>query len=81
MSKLFLSILEQQNNYKISFIKILNKPGVKPVELAKKEEIDSKKYMEFMESTLEQITSSMDLDFDTMLGKPKQTGLDEFFWS
>jgi len=66
---------------KISFIKILNKPGVKPVELAKKEEIDSKKYMEFMESTLEQITSSMDLDFDTMLGKPKQTGLDEFFWS
>ena len=44
-------------------------------------EIDSKKYMEFMESTLEQITSSMDLDFDTMLGKPKQTGLDEFFWN
>ena len=65
----------------ISFIKILNKPGVKPVEMAKKEEIDSKKYMEFMESTLEQITSSMDLDFDTILGKPKQTGLDEFFWN
>ncbi len=65
----------------ISYIKILNKPGVKPAELAKKEEIDSKKYMEFLESTLEQITSSMDLDFDTILGKPKQTGLDEFFWS
>lgn len=66
---------------KISFIKTLNKPGVKPVELAKKEEIDTKKYMEFMESTLEQITSSMDLDFDTILGKPKQAGLDEFFWN
>jgi len=65
----------------ISYIKIQNKPGVKPAELAKKEEIDSKKYMEFLESTLEQITSSMDLDFDTILGKPKQTGLDEFFWS
>jgi len=65
----------------ISYIKTLNKPGVKPAELAKKEEIDSKKYMEFLESTLEQITSSMDLDFDTILGKPKQTGLDEFFWS
>ena len=65
----------------ISYIKILNKPGVKPAEMAKKEEIDSKKYMEFMESTLEQITSSMDLDFDTILGKPKQTGLDEFFWN
>jgi DNA polymerase I len=65
----------------ISYIKIQNKPGVKPAELAKKEEIDSKKYMEFLESTLEQITSSMDMDFDTILGKPKQTGLDEFFWS
>jgi len=65
----------------ISYIKIQNKPGVKPVEMAKKEEIDSKKYMEFLESTLEQITSSMNLDFDTILGKPKQTGLDEFFWS
>ncbi|MCV0392374.1 MAG: DNA-directed DNA polymerase I [Nitrosopumilus sp.] len=75
------AIREVKKGDKISFIKILNKPGVKPVELAKKEEIDSNKYMEFMESTLEQITSSMGLDFDTMLGKPKQTGLDEFFWN
>ena len=66
---------------KISYVKILNKPGVKPVELARQDEIDSGKYMEFMESTLEQITSSMDLDFDTILGKPKQTGLDQFFWN
>ena len=65
----------------ISYVKILNKPGVKPVELAKQGEIDSGKYMEFMENTLEQITSSMDLDFDTILGKPKQTGLDQFFWN
>lgn len=75
------TIREVKKGDRISFIKILNKPGVKPVEMAKKEEIDSKKYMEFMESTLEQITSSMDLDFDTILGKPKQTGLDEFFWN
>ena len=75
------TIREIKKGDRISFIKTLNKPGVKPVELAKKEEIDSKKYMEFMESTLEQITSSMDLDFDTILGKPKQTGLDEFFWN
>ena len=65
----------------ISYVKILNKPGVKPVELARQDEIDAGKYMEFMESTLEQITSSMDLDFDTILGKPKQTGLDQFFWN
>ena len=75
------SIRQIKKGDRISFIKILNKPGVKPVELAKKEEMDSKKYMEFLESTLEQITSSMNLDFDTILGKPKQTGLDEFFWS
>ena len=75
------SIRELKKGDKISFIKTLNKPGVKPIELAKKEEIDSKKYMEFLESTLEQITASMDLDFDTIFGKPKQTGLDEFFWS
>ena len=75
------SIREVKKGDIISYVKILNKPGVKPVELAKKEEIDSKKYMEFMESTLDQITSSMDMDFDTILGKPKQTGLDEFFWN
>lgn len=80
-ARLLESIREVKKGDRISYVKILNKPGVKPVELAKKEEIDSKKYMEFMESTLDQITSSMDLDFQTMLGKPKQTGLDEFFWS
>ncbi len=74
-------IREVKKGDKISYVKIINKPGVKPVEMAKKEEIDSKKYMEFMEATLDQITSSMDLDFGTMLGKPKQTGLDEFFWN
>lgn len=75
------SIREVKKGDRISYVKVINKPGVKPLELARPGEIDSKKYMEFMESTLEQITSSMDLDFDTMLGKPKQTGLDEFFWS
>ncbi|GKS67793.1 DNA polymerase I [Nitrosarchaeum sp.] len=80
-AKLLESIREVKKGDKISYVKIINKPGVKPLELAKKEEIDSKKYMEFMESTLDQITSSMDLDFEIMLGKPKQTGLDEFFWN
>lgn len=80
-AKLLENIKEVKKGDKISFVKVINKPGVKPLQLARKDEIDSKKYMEFMESTLEQITSSMDLDFETILGKPKQTGLDEFFWS
>jgi DNA polymerase I len=78
-------LLEQHREIKrgdiISYVKILNKPGVKPVEMARQDEIDSAKYMEFMESTLDQITSSMDLDFDSIIGKPKQTGLDQFFWN
>jgi len=80
-AKLLESIRELKKGDIISYVKIINKPGVKPVEMARPEEVDSKKYMEFMESTLDQITSSMDLDFDTILGKPKQTGLDQFFWN
>jgi len=74
------SIREIKKGDKISYVKILNKPGVRPIEMARKSEIDTSKYMEFMERTLDQLTSSMDLDFDTILGKPKQTGLEQFFW-
>ncbi len=80
-AKLLETTREVKKGDIISYVKIINKPGVKPVEMARADEIDSNKYMEFMESTLDQITSSMDLDFDTILGKPKQTGLDEFFWN
>jgi len=75
------SIREIKKGDIISYIKILNKHGVRPVEMARKSEIDTSKYKEFMESTLDQLTSSMDLDFDTILGKPKQTGLEQFFWN
>ena len=75
------SIREIKKGDIISYVKILNKPGVIPIEMARKSEIDTSKYMEFMESTLDQLTSSMDLDFDTILGKPKQTGLEQFFWN
>jgi len=75
------SIREIKKGDIISYVKILNKPGVKPIEMARPSEIDSSKYMEFMESTLDQLTSSMNLDFDVILGKPKQTGLEQFFWN
>jgi len=75
------SIREIKKGDKISYVKILNKPGVRPIEMARKSEIDTSKYMEFMERTLDQLTSSMDLDFDIILGKPKQTGLEQFFWN
>ena len=65
----------------ISYVKTFTMPGAKPVSMANASEIDTTKYMEFMKSTLDQIVSSMDLDFDTIMGKGKQSGLDEFFWS
>ncbi len=80
-AKLLEQIREIKKGDIISYVKIINKPGVKPVELAKSDEIDSAKYMEFMESTFDQILSSMDLDFATLIGAPKQTGLDQFFWN
>lgn len=80
-AKLLESMREIKKGDIISYVKIINRPGVKPVEMARADEVDSSKYMEFMESTLDQITSSMDLDFDTIVGKPKQTGLDQFFWN
>ncbi len=78
-------LLEQTREIKrgdiISYVKILNRPGVKPTELARLDEVDLSKYMEFMESTLDQITSSMDMDFNTVIGEPTQTGLDQYFWN
>ncbi|MGQ0638340.1 MAG: DNA-directed DNA polymerase I, partial [Nitrososphaerota archaeon] len=80
-AKLLEQIREIKKGDTISYVKIINKPGVKPVEMARPDEIDSAKYMEFMESTFDQILSSMDLDFNTLIGAPKQTGLDQFFWN
>ncbi len=77
-------LLENEREIKrgdiISYIKTRTKLGVKPASMASSGEADPVKYIECMESTLDQIVSSMSLDFDTILGKPKQTGLDQFFW-
>ncbi len=65
----------------ISYVKIKNGEGVKPVELAKPEEIDTEKYLETMESTFDQVVAALNLDFKSVLGKPRQQRLDELFWS
>ncbi len=63
----------------ISYVKTITKPGVKPVELATPEEVDSGKYMEFMESTLDQITSVLGMDFEGIMGNKKQSDILDFF--
>ena len=65
----------------ISYVKTNNRMGVKPISLARPDDIDSQKYLEFMESTLDQVMAPLNMDFEDTLGKPKQTGLDQFFWS
>ena len=65
----------------ISYVKTKTGDGVKPVELAKADEIDVDKYLETMESTLDQVLSVLNFDFKSMLGKPRQQSLDELFWS
>jgi DNA polymerase elongation subunit (family B) len=65
----------------ISYVKTKTTDGVKPVELAKPEDIDTEKYLETMESTFEQVLSVLNFDFKSVLGKPRQQSLDELFWS
>ena len=65
----------------ISYVKIKNGEGVKPVELARPDEIDTEKYLETMEATLDQVLSALNFDFKSVLGKPRQQSLDELFWS
>ncbi|HKI08329.1 MAG TPA: DNA-directed DNA polymerase I, partial [Nitrososphaeraceae archaeon] len=65
----------------ISYVKTKTADGVKPVGLAKQEEIDIDKYLETMEGTFDQVLSSLGLNFRSLLGKPRQANLDELFWS
>lgn len=65
----------------ISYVKTKTNDGVKPVGFAKPEEIDTEKYLETMEATFDQVLSSLNFDFKSLLGKPRQANLDELFWS
>jgi DNA polymerase I len=65
----------------ISYVKTRTIDGVKPVALANQTDIDTEKYLETMESTFDQILSSLNLNFKSLIGKPRQTNLDELFWS
>src|SRR5919206_1425237 len=65
----------------ISYVKTKTGDGVKPVELVNLEEIDTEKYLEAMEATFDQLLSSLNFNFKSILGKPHQSSLDELFWS
>jgi len=52
----------------ISFVKVNTKEGVKPLELAKRDDINVTKYVEFLRSTFEQILDPLDIEFDSLIG-------------
>jgi DNA polymerase, archaea type len=64
----------------ISYVKTRTVDGVKPIELAKPEEIDTDKYLETMEVTFDQILASLSFNFKSLVGQPRQSNLDELFW-
>ena len=66
----------------ISYVKTKTNEGVKPVELIKNiNEVDTEKYLEAMESTFDQLLSALNFNFKSILGKDRQSNLDELFWS
>jgi DNA polymerase I len=55
----------------VSFVKVVNAPHVKPVEMALKREVDMDKYVEYMQSTFDQVLDALGLDFEEILGLTK----------
>jgi DNA polymerase I len=60
----------------ISFVKVCGEPGVKPVQLARVEEVDSEKYIEYIRGTFEQVLDSLGVEFEDLAGVKK---LESFF--
>ena len=60
----------------ITFVKVVGDVGVKPVSMASINEIDSQKYMDYIDSTFDQVFDAMDIDFQELKGTKK---LEKFF--
>jgi len=52
----------------ISFVKIKGEPGVKPIEIASIDEIDTEKYKNAVESTFVQVLDALNIDFGSIIG-------------
>jgi DNA polymerase I len=60
----------------ISFVKVRGEPGVKPVQLARLDEVDTEKYIEYIRGTFEQVLDALGVEFDDLAGVKK---LESFF--
>jgi DNA polymerase I len=62
----------------VKFIKTWHDIKVKPIQLAKRSDIDRVKYIESLESVMNQITEPMGISMDLLLGKGQQTSLTDW---
>lgn len=53
----------------ISFVKTRDREGVKPVQLARIDEVDTEKYVEHMRTALEQVLEALGISFDEIIGR------------
>ncbi|MEM3476163.1 MAG: DNA polymerase domain-containing protein, partial [Candidatus Bathyarchaeia archaeon] len=60
----------------ISFVKVVGDFGVKPTNLASIEEVDTRKYIEYIESTFEQVLDALGTNLSELIGHTK---LEAFF--
>ncbi|MGA3110246.1 MAG: DNA-directed DNA polymerase I [Candidatus Bathyarchaeia archaeon] len=60
----------------VSFVKVRGEPSVKPVQLARLEEVDSEKYIEYIRGTFEQVLDSLGVEWEDLAGVKK---LESFF--
>jgi len=68
--------VEVKSGELIAFVKVIGEQGVKPVQLAKIDDIDIQKYMEYLRSTFEQVLDSLGIEFEDLIGVKK---LESFF--
>jgi len=52
----------------ISFVKVISKDHVKPVEVASRNEVDVDKYVAYLHSTFDQVLDALGLNFDEIIG-------------
>ena len=58
---------------------VVTQGGVKPVQLASRRDVYVGKYVEYLESMFEQLLDALDMDFDELVGRPREMTLDSFF--
>jgi DNA polymerase I len=68
--------VETRSGELIAFVKVIGQQGVKPVQLANVDDIDIQKYMEYLQSTFEQVLDALGIEFEDLVGVKK---LESFF--